>query len=347
MSRRSGCRFPRPRPWWWGRGAFALSWPDAARPMFRAVRMLHAGPTSNVWRTGARSPSAAEATDALLAALPASAGEAVPLASLRQRLAGVLGGQAPAGCRRPAVAGQFEVSVTGSPAAKTSGNELDGGRRRATLRHRRCNARARRHAHRDRLRGIRRRRVAAGVLGPRRDGHRSGSSSDSASPFANSNSYYAATIDLSGAAACAVGGAAACSNPSNLIWAVDEGVRQRAGSGGGARAATPTRTRGTRSAPPLSTPGTRAKLFSLSNRRRRRSASPVWRLRQQLHRMFPRAAFFSRCGDAFFLQLPVQGAHRGLSCAATSSGGVGGGGVAANNGRRHAPAGGRGGTAAR
>ncbi len=67
--------------------------------------------------------ASAAATDALLAALPAAPGEAVPLASLRQRMAGVRWAAKP-GSRELSASGRLgklSVSVTGSPAAKTLG----------------------------------------------------------------------------------------------------------------------------------------------------------------------------------------------------------------------------------
>src|SRR5690606_2719506 len=67
--------------------------------------------------------ASAAATDALLAALPAAPGEAVALASLRQRLGGVRWAAKPVARQLSAsgVLGKLSVSVTGSPVAKTLG----------------------------------------------------------------------------------------------------------------------------------------------------------------------------------------------------------------------------------
>ena len=162
----------------------------------------------------------AEATDALLAALPASAGEAVPLASLRQRLAGVRWAARPRSRELSASGrlGKFEVSVTGSSAAKTLGMswmevgaeppyDIVGAMR---------------------VRGVTLTEIACEEFGAG-EWQRvfSGSAPGRApfrlelgqriAPFANSNSYYAATIDLSGRPPAPAVSKSACSNPSNLI----------------------------------------------------------------------------------------------------------------------------------
>ncbi len=162
----------------------------------------------------------AEATDALLAALPASAGEAVPLASLRQRLAGVRWAARPRSRELSASGrlGKFEVSVTGSPAAKTLGMswmevgaeppyDIVGAMR---------------------VRGVTLTEIACEEFGAG-EWQRvfSGSAPGRApfrlelgqriAPFANSSSYYAATIDLSGRPPAPAVSKSACSNPSNLI----------------------------------------------------------------------------------------------------------------------------------
>ncbi|MHB1373081.1 MAG: hypothetical protein ACYCWL_04235 [Thauera sp.] len=162
----------------------------------------------------------AAATDALLAALPASAGEAVPLATLRQRLSGVRWAAKPRSRELSASGrlGKLEVSVTGAPAAKTLGmNWMEVGAEPpydiiGALR----------------VRGVTLTEIACEEFGAG-EWQRvfSGSAPGRApfrlelaqriAPFANSNSYYAATIDLSGRAPAPPASRSVCSNPSNLL----------------------------------------------------------------------------------------------------------------------------------
>lgn len=164
--------------------------------------------------------ASAAATDALLAALPAAAGEAVPLATLRQRLVGVRWAGKPRSRELSASGslGNFEVSVTGSPAAKTLGmNWMEVG---AEPPYDIVGAM--------RARGVTLTEIACEEFGAG-EWQRvfSGSASGRApfrlelaqrtAPFANANSYYGATIDLSGQAPVPAASKSVCSNPSNLL----------------------------------------------------------------------------------------------------------------------------------
>lgn len=164
--------------------------------------------------------ASAAATDALLAALPATPGEALPLAALRQRLGGVRWAAKPGGRGLSASGrlGAFEVSVTGSPAAKTLGvnwSEVGAeppydiiGAMRArgvTLTEIAC----------EEFGSGEWQRVFAGSA-PGRAPFRLEVGQREA-PFANSNSYYGATIDLSGRAPAPSAARQTCANPSNMI----------------------------------------------------------------------------------------------------------------------------------
>ncbi|MFP5402606.1 MAG: hypothetical protein ACLGH1_11765 [Gammaproteobacteria bacterium] len=164
--------------------------------------------------------ASAAATDALLAALPVAAGEALPLATLRQRLAGVRWASKPRSRELSASGrlGQFEVSVTGSPAAKTLGmNWMEVGAeppydivgamrvRGVTLTEIAC----------EEFGAGEWQRVFAGSA-PGRTPFRLEVGQRTA-PFANSNSYYGATIELSGRAPAPAASKSVCSNPSNLL----------------------------------------------------------------------------------------------------------------------------------
>jgi hypothetical protein len=164
--------------------------------------------------------ASAAATDALLAALPAAPGEAVALASLRQRLGGVRWAAKP-GARQLSASGRLgdlSVSVTGSPVAKTLGvNWMEIG---AQPPYDIVGAM--------RARGVTLTEIACEEFGagewqrafsgsaPGRAPFRLELAQRTA-PFANSNSYYGATIDLSGRAPAPLASRSVCSNPSNLL----------------------------------------------------------------------------------------------------------------------------------
>lgn len=164
--------------------------------------------------------ASAAATDALLAALPAAAGEAVSLAALRQRLAGVrwAGKVRSRELSASGSLGKLEVSVTGSPTARTLAvNWMEIGTeppydivgamraRGVTLSEIACEEF-----------GIGEwQRVFSGVA-PGRAPFRLEVALRMA-PTGNANSYYGATIDLSGQAPRAAGAGQACRNPSNLL----------------------------------------------------------------------------------------------------------------------------------
>lgn len=164
--------------------------------------------------------ASAAVTDALLAALSATPGEVVALAALRQRLAGVRWAARPGGRGLSASGrlGEFEVSVTGSPAAKTLGvnwSEVGAeppydivGAMRA--------------------RGVTLTELACEEFGSGEwqrvfAGHAPGRApfrlelGQRVAPFANSNSYYGATIDLSGRVPAPSAARQTCANPSNMI----------------------------------------------------------------------------------------------------------------------------------
>ena len=164
--------------------------------------------------------ASAAATDALLAALPATPGEAVALASLRQRLGGVRWAAKP-GARQLSASGmlgKLSVSVTGSPVAKTLGmNWMEVGAeppydivgamraRGVTLTEIAC----------EEFGSGEWQRVFAGRA-PGRAPFRLEVAQRTA-PVANANSYYGATIDLSGRAPAPSAARQTCSNPSNMI----------------------------------------------------------------------------------------------------------------------------------
>ena len=206
-----------------------LAVPPDARPRFLAeCRQAYVSRSADAARWAdeqcvadwGKVTASAAATDALLAALPASAGEVVPLASLRQRLAGVRWASKPRSRELSASGrlGQFEVSVTGSPAAKTLGmNWMEVGAeppydivgamraRGVTLTEIAC----------EEFGAGEWQRVFSGSA-PGRAPFRLELAQRTA-PFANSNSYYGATIDLSGRAPAPLASRSVCSNPSNLL----------------------------------------------------------------------------------------------------------------------------------
>jgi len=164
--------------------------------------------------------ASAAATDALLAALPAAPGEAVALASLRQRMGGVRWAAKPGSRELSAsgMLGKLSVAVTGSPAAKTLGvnwSEVGAeppydivGAMRA--------------------RGVTLTEIACEEFGSGEwqrvfAGHAPGRApfrlevGQRTAPLANANSYYGATIDLSGRAPAPAAPRLVCTNPSNLL----------------------------------------------------------------------------------------------------------------------------------
>ncbi|HAF56196.1 MAG TPA: hypothetical protein DCL01_13515 [Thauera sp.] len=164
--------------------------------------------------------ASAAATDALLAALPAAPGEVLPLASLRQRLSAVRWAAKP-GSRELSASGrlgEFEVSVTGSPAAKTLG--VNWGEVGAEPPYDIVGAM--------RARGVTLTEIACEEFGSGEWQRVFAGSAPGRAPFrleigqriaptANANSYYSATIDLSGRAPT-VAVRQVCTNPSNLIF---------------------------------------------------------------------------------------------------------------------------------
>lgn len=167
-----------------------------------------------------RIAASAALTDALLAALPAARGEAVPLAALRQRLAGVRWAAKPAarGMSASGSLGDLSVSVAGSPAAtQLSVNWMQVG---AALPYDVIGAM--------RVRGVQLAEIACEEFGsgewqrvfsgiaPGRAPFRLEVAQRSA-PFANSNAYYGVTIGLSGQAPRPGGSAQVCTNPSNQL----------------------------------------------------------------------------------------------------------------------------------
>lgn len=164
--------------------------------------------------------ASAAATDALLAALPAAPGEALPLASLRQRLGAVRWAAKPRSRELSASGrlGEFEVSVTGSPTAKTLG--VNWGEVGAEPPYDIVGAM--------RARGVTLTEIACEEFGsgewqrvfagraPGRAPFRLEVGQRTA-PTANANSYYGATIDLSGRAPAPSASRSMCTNPSNLI----------------------------------------------------------------------------------------------------------------------------------
>lgn len=213
-----------------GSGAPApLAVPAEARPRFLAeCRQAYVSRSADAARWAdeqcvadwGKVTASAAATDALLAALPAVAGEAVPLASLRQRLAGVRWAAKPRSRELSASGrlGNLDVSVSGAPAAKTLGMswmevgaeppyDIVGAMR---------------------VRGVTLTEIACEEFGAG-EWQRvfSGSAPGRApfrlelgqrtAPFANSNSYYGVTIDLSGRAPAPLASRPVCSNPSNLL----------------------------------------------------------------------------------------------------------------------------------
>ena len=164
--------------------------------------------------------ASAAATDALLAALPAAPGEARPLASLRQRLGAVRWAAKPRSRELSASGrlGEFEVSVTGSPAAKTLGvnwSEVGAGPPYDLVRAMRA-------------RGVTLTEIACEEFGSGEWQRVFAGSAPGRAPFrleigqriaptANANSYYSATIDLSGRAPAPSASRPMCANPSNFI----------------------------------------------------------------------------------------------------------------------------------
>lgn len=206
-----------------------LAVPPEARPRFLAeCRQTYVSRSADAARWAddqcvadwGKVTESAAATDALLAALPASAGEAVLLASLRQRLASVRWAAKPRSRELSASGrlGKLEVSVTGSPAAKTLAvNWMEVGTEPpydlvGAMR----------------VRGVALTEIACEEFGAG-EWQRvfSGSApgrvpfrlelAQRIAPFANSNSYYAATIDLTGRAPAPPASRSLCSNPSNLL----------------------------------------------------------------------------------------------------------------------------------
>lgn len=206
-----------------------LAVPAEARPRFLAeCRQAYVSRSADAARWAdeqcvadwGKVTASAAATDALLAALPAVAGEAVPLASLRQRLAGVRWAAKPRSRELSASGrlGNLDVSVTGAPAAKTLGmNWMEVG---AEPPYDIVGAM--------RVRGVTLTEIACEEFGAG-EWQRvfSGSAPGRApfrlelgqrtAPFANSNSYYGVTIDLSGRAPAPLASRPVCSNPSNLL----------------------------------------------------------------------------------------------------------------------------------
>lgn len=206
-----------------------LAVPAEARPRFLAeCRQAYVSRSADAARWAddqcvadwGKVTASAAATDALLAALPAAAGEAVPLASLRQRLAGVRWAAKPRSRELSASGrlGNLDVSVTGAPAAKTLGmNWMEVG---AEPPYDIVGAM--------RVRGVTLTEIACEEFGAG-EWQRvfSGSAPGRApfrlelgqrtAPFANSNSYYGVTIDLSGRAPAPLASRPVCSNPSNLL----------------------------------------------------------------------------------------------------------------------------------
>jgi hypothetical protein len=192
----------RPRPWWCRPRRVRVFWPNAARPMCRAAPTPRAGPTISAWRTGARSPRARRrpmpaGRPARRAGRGGAAGQPAPAPGRR-----ALGGEAPlarAVGERPL--GKLEVAVTGSPAAKTLGvNWMEVG---AEPPYDIVGAM--------RARGVTLTEIACEEFGSGEWQRVFSGSAPGRAPFrlelgqrtaplANSNSYYGATIDLSGRA---------------------------------------------------------------------------------------------------------------------------------------------------
>ena len=164
--------------------------------------------------------ASAAATDALLAALPAAPGEVVALASLRQRLGGVRWAAKP-GSREVSASGslgKLSVAVTGAPAAKSVGvNWMEVG---ALPPYDIVGAM--------RARGVTLTEIACEEFGSGEWQRVFSGSAPGRAPFrlevaqrtapvANANSYYGATIDLSGRAPAPAAPRLVCTNPSNLL----------------------------------------------------------------------------------------------------------------------------------
>lgn len=164
--------------------------------------------------------ASAAVTDALLAALPAAPGEAVALASLRQRLGGVRWAAKP-GSREVSASGalgKLSVAVTGSPVAKSVGvhwmevGELPPYDIVGAMR----------------ARGVTLTEIACEEFGSGEWQRVFSGSAPGRAPFrlevaqrtapvANANSYYGATIDLSGRAPAPPASRQMCINPSNML----------------------------------------------------------------------------------------------------------------------------------
>lgn len=164
--------------------------------------------------------ASAAVTDALLAALPAVQGELVQLGSLRQRLGSVRWAAKP-GSREQSASGRlgkFNVSVTGSPAAKTlTVNWMEIG---AEPPYDIVGAM--------RARGVTLTEIACEEFGAGEWQRVFSGSAPGRAPFrlevaqrtaptANANSYYGVTLDLSGRTPARAASASGCSNPSNMI----------------------------------------------------------------------------------------------------------------------------------
>lgn len=159
------------------------------------------------------------AADALLAALPAAPGDAVPLASLKKHLAQVRWAGKPASNRVSAsgALGDLAVSVTGSPNAASVGvSWMEVGAEPAYD-----------VAGAMRARGVTLTEVACEDLGVGEwqrvyAGAAPGRAAfaleigQRTAPTANANSYYSATVSLAGKAPAAGGPAQQCTNPTNL-----------------------------------------------------------------------------------------------------------------------------------
>jgi hypothetical protein len=164
--------------------------------------------------------ASAAVTDALLAALPAAPGEAVALASLRQRLGGVRWAAKP-GSREVSASGalgKLSVAVTGSPVAKSVGvhwmevGELPPYDIVGAMR----------------ARGVTLTEIACEEFGSGEWQRVFSGSAPGRAPFrlevaqrtapvANANSYYGAIIDLSGRAPAPPASRQMCINPSNML----------------------------------------------------------------------------------------------------------------------------------
>jgi len=203
--------------------------PPEARPRFLAgCRQTYVSRSADAARWAdeqcvadwAKVEASAVATDTLLAALPKTPGEAVALASLRQRMGGVRWAAKPGSRELSAsgLLGNLSVAVTGSPTAKTVGvNWMEVGAlppydivgamraRGVTLIEIAC----------EEFGSGEWQRVFSGSA-PGRAPFRMEVAQRTA-PVANANSYYGASIDLSGRAPAPAAPRLVCTNPSNLL----------------------------------------------------------------------------------------------------------------------------------